>query len=768
MRRPLFAAGLVLAVIIALRLGAEELWKPSGSGGAAFPASGETVMITGRVCRKDNSSFTLSSVVLYQISQKAAVSQQEISYREKWICETETAAEAPLGGTVTVQGRFAPFSQASNPGEFDSQAYYGSIGILGRLTDAEILHEEAPGLPLLEGLYRVREACGRKLRRIFPEKEAAVMSALLLGDREDLDGELKALYRRNGILHILSISSLHITIMGMGLYRLLRRMGAPVGAAALTGGVVMALYGVMTGLGISVCRALGMYLLRMLAETAGRTYDMRNALGAVGGCMLLQQPRYLQNSGFLLSFSSVLGIGILYPAFSRLRGDRPPTARYGESVWRKTARKAGKALRENVLLSLSVTLATLPVQLWFYYEAPVFGVAVNLLVLPLVKPLLLFGAAALVLPALGAVCLPDRLILGWYECLCRFFDALPVRLWNPGRPQLWQAAAYYVLLGAAVRWSAGRGKLPRAGRALTAARRYAVCAVGISAAVWILAVRPPQENQVTFLNVGQGDCAVVQTASGQTYLLDCGSSSRSGVGQYTLLPYLKYKGIRAIDAVFLSHPDTDHVNGALELFSLAAENGLRIGQLVLPDIEAAAKEEQLGELVRAAEAACGDGAAVRYLAAGDSWQSGSARFLCLHPQTGCSAGDANAYSLCIYAEFGEDGQPQLTALFTGDVEAAGEEALCRELAAHDIRAVTLLKAAHHGSRNATSEAFLAQLKPTAAVISCGENNRYGHPHQELLERLEACGTAVWITCESGAVSFRLDGEKVRVQTYLRE
>lgn len=760
MRRPLFTAGLALAVITAVWLWAEGLWKPSGSSGAAAPASGETVMITGQVCRKDTGSFILKSVVLYQISQEAAVSQQGIPYREKWICETETAVEVPLGSTVTVKGRFAPFSQASNPGEFDSQTYYGSIGIAGKLADAEILCEKMPKIPLWEGLYRIRMSCKEKLYRILPEKEAAIMTALLLGDRENLDDETKAMYKRNGILHILSISSLHITIMGMGLYRLLRRLRTPVWAAALTGGVLMVLYGVMTGLGVSVCRAVGMYLLRMLAETVGRTYDMRNALGMVGGCMLLYQPRYLLNSGFLLSFSAVLGIGVLYPALSELRGEKAPAVRYGESRWRKAARKFGKGLRENALLSLSVTLATLPVQLWFYYEAPVFGVAINLLVLPFVKPLLIAGAAALILPFPGAVCRLDCLILGWYESLCRFFDALPVQLWNPGRPQAWQVAVYYALLAAL--WGSGRRmiKLPRRGR-------YALCAGGILAAVWILAVRPPAGNQVTFLSVGQGDCAIVQTAAGQTYLLDCGSSSRSGVGQYVLLPYLKCKGIRTIDAVFLTHPDTDHVNGALELFSFAGENGIRIGQLILPDIEQTAKEEQLGELILAAEAACEDGAAaVRYLAAGDRWECGDARFLCLHPQAGCSAGNANAYSLCIYAEFGEAGEPQMTALFTGDVEAEGEEALCRELAAHDIRAVTLLKVAHHGSKNATSAAFLEQLQPEAAVISCGKNNRYGHPHQELLERLEACRARLWITWESGAVSFRPEKEKVWVETYL--
>lgn len=829
MKRPLFAVGLALAVIMAVWLETEDLRKPPGQAGAAQPASGEAVMITGQVCRKDNNSFSLKSVVLYRTDQEAAISQQGIPYQEKCICEADETQDILLGSTVTVRGSFAPFSQASNPGEFDSEAYYRSVGIFGRLVKTEILSSEPPDLPVWEGLYRVRLLAKDRLYRIFPEKEAAVMSALLLGDREDLDDELRDLYKRNGILHILSISSLHITVMGMGLYRLLRRLGVPVWAAALTGGILMALYGAMTGFGVSVCRAIGMYLLRMLAEMTGRTYDMQNALGAVGICMLLYRPRYLRNSGFLLSFSSVLGIGVIYPAFHKMRGKMEASARYDESKLRKAARKGRRRLCENALLSLSITLATLPVQLWFYYETPVFGVVINLMVLPLVKPLLLTGAAALFLPFPEAAGSIDCLILGWFERLCRFFDALPLQLWNPGRPEVRQVAAYYMMVGLSLLWGGrlrkGKKRIPEKGRAeekrageeesekgrageanrgragegatdrgrrvrgradrertapeivaegkiillRSAAWRYGPVIVGIFLAILLLALRPGAENQVIFLDVGQGDCTIVRTASGQTYLLDCGSSSRSGVGGYVLLPFLKYNGIRRIDGIFLSHPDTDHVNGALELFSLAEENGILIEQLILPDIDEADKKEQLGKLLEAATCAYENRkVAVRYLASGDSWQCGDAFFRCLHPASGYSGANANAYSMCIYAVFGEAGQPRITALFTGDVEAEGEAALCQALAAYEIRDITLLKVAHHGSKNATSEAFLTQICPDAAVISCGENNRYGHPHAEVLERLEQTGAILLQTRQSGAIKVRRRGEGVEISGFWGE
>ena len=285
----------------------------------------------------------------------------------------------------------------------------------------------------------------------------------------------------------------------------------------------------------------------------------------------------------------------------------------------------------------------------------------------------------------------------------------------------------------------------------------------LSVAVLVLGLRPAAQNQVIFLNVGQGDCGIVRTASGENYLFDCGSSSRSSVGKYILLPFLKYYGIRTIDGILLSHPDTDHVNGVLELLALAEENGISIKQLVLPDIGEAKRKEALGELIQAAEAAYEDREVdVRYLAVGDSWQCGDAAFLCLHPLPGCDTENANEYSLCVYAIFGKWEQPEMTVLFTGDVEGEGEKELIEALIRYGIHDVTLLKAAHHGSRNSTSMELLEQLRPDIAVISCGENNRYGHPHEELLGRFFESGIKVLRTDELGAISVQVEGEHVKV------
>ncbi|MCM1057455.1 MAG: competence protein ComEC family protein [Firmicutes bacterium] len=799
MKRPLFAAAAVVVAVVWTGLAAGWYEDPPPER-TDMEGAGQSTLeqqvpwyVTGQVCRKEEDKIWLKSVIINDSDFN-----ELDPYKEKLICElTEGGEDIPLGSMVAASGDFASFSGATNPGEFDTAVYYRSLGAGGRLRHAQVLGQSREYWRVREALYQAKLYLKERLYKVFPEREATIMCALLLGEKGDTDSDLKELYKRNGILHILSISSLHITIIGMSLYRLLRRTGLPVIPCAVAGAVVLVLYGMLTGFSVSACRAIGMYLIRMLGEICGRTYDMLTALGILAAGMVLVNPYYLQNSGFLLSFSAVLGIGGIYPVL--VPGEYPVRPKYyGESPALLLLRKLLRRLKYAALANLSITLATLPVQLWFYYEAPVWGTALNLLVLPFLKPALVTGFLSLA-PGLGWLGAVDRLVLWWYEKACGFFDKMPLGVWNPGRPKIWQIWAYYGALGCVLLlikiagsktvkpvFSAAvhriTGKMPKKAPAIMPKKAFVIgdaalqggfvslCAgilrgAGLALAVLLLAVRPGAQTRVIFLDVGQGDCCLIQTESGVNYLFDCGSSSRSKVGQYVLLPALKYYGIRQLDGIILSHPDADHMNGILELLKLAGDNRLTVKQLILPAVEETAREEEFGQLLAAADALAkrqSGGVRVAWLGTGDSWSCGDVRFLCLHPAKGYSSAEGNAYSECIYAECGS-----FSLLLTGDVEGEGEKALAAELESRGIGQVTMLKAAHHGSRNSTSPAFLEQLHPQAALISCGQNNRYGHPHAELLERLEQAGSLIFRTDLRGAVILKEEGEQAVAEYYVQ-
>lgn len=815
-KRPLLA---VCAFLVAVA------WLKLMSGGYDSPPDGilslrqleqgAALCVVGQVCKKEEQKIWLQSVSVEAISNKDQIGQdqtkqektdkypaeqpdndqpgreqstleQQVTCAEKMICELaeETALDAiPLGAWVLVSGEFMAFSEPSNSGEFDAFSYYRSLGVGGQLKKAVLLGKNGDRWTIREAMYRLRLRLHGRLYTVFPEREASVMAALLLGEKSDTDKELKNLYKRCGILHILSISSLHITIIGMSLYRTLRRTGLSVAPCAVAGAVLLLLYGFLTGFSVSACRAIGMYLIRMLGEICGRTYDMLTAVGILAAAMVLYRPFYLENTGFLLSFSAVLGIGALYPAMAGKRIPVQPRY-YGEARLRLWLRKTLEALRMNALSSLAATLATLPVQLWFFYEAPVLAVVINLLVLPFMKPMLIAGLFSLI-SGFGAAGILDRGILWWYETLCGLFDGLPFGSWNPGRPQPWQMLIYYMALGGIVllgrrrrrsegksnegKSGGGRGSGGKVSGRIRRVRVGAWQAILTVAAVAIFFIHPADRNQVIFLDVGQGDCCLIRTETGHNYLFDCGSSSRRKVGEYVLLPTLKYYGITTLDGVFVSHPDVDHMNGIQELLELAEENHLTIGSLVLPAVEQSARQEQFGELLEAV-AERNEGQKTKqttrivWVSAGDAWESGSVRFLCLHPEKESGTMNENAYSECFYVDFGD-----FTLLLTGDVEGSGEEALLEELQRRRIGQLDLLKIAHHGSRNSTTEALLQQLHPGTAIISCGSNNRYGHPHAELLNRLESAGVRWFCTKDYGAITVEMDkGGGVKLRGYREE
>ncbi len=756
MRRPLLFWSFCLVALIAI------VYSRGPAHFTAGPPDGTWIRVTGQVKDKDETSFELQihDLKYLEILNGAAALQTNIPSSEmnqtnkydRLLVSYDGATELILGSEVTLEGSFYAFSRATNPGEFDYGAYYQSMGFLGRIRDAAIT-EAAGEVGLAERLWQLRKFWEKRLYRVLPDKEASVMAAILLGEKSDVDAKVKALYTRNGIVHILSISGLHITIIGVGLYKLLRKVGLPVWAAALLGGTVLVLYGMMTGFGVSVCRAIGMYLLRMLALLIGRTYDMLTALGFVGAVMVVIHPAWLGHMGYLLSFGSVLGLGLLLPALtkgSETEGPCKPLV-YVEGVWRRRLVKVWQfvrgILREGLLAGISITLTTLPIQLWFSYEISIYSVFLNALILPLMSAVMVAGLVAMIVPGLGLVGTVDVVILTGYEGLCHLFESLPAAMWNPGRPAVWQVVLYY-LLWAAVVWV-----LPRI-------RMRPVQFFLLGAAVGILALPRFHGDRVTFLDVGQGDCICVQLSTGEVYLFDCGSSSRSGVGEDVLIPFLKYYGISRIDAVFASHGDTDHTSGLEELLRLGKENHMEVGQLVLPDIERDILREEFEGLLEAAGVA---DVPVSVISAGESKTNGEDLFLCLHPEgtgSGAVGGGGNAGSECFYVRLCER-KHHLSILLTGDVEGVGETVLSKQLAQYGIQAVDVLKVAHHGSKNSTKNAFLEGVKPMLSVISCGRRNSYGHPHEETLERLGEAGSEIVTTPECGAITIEI-GKEIRV------
>ena len=214
-----------------------------------------------------------------------------------------------LGQTVRIRGEIQPFSQARNPGEFDSKAYYQAQGLDCRLLGEELVMIDPHQAPVAQRLHLIREWGKEILYRYGEEEDAGIFTAAVLGDKRGVSKEIKTLYQKNGIAHLLAISGLHMSFVGIFLYRILRKAGLGYGGSGLAGMVLIFLYGLLTGGGPSVMRAAMMMSTGFLASYLGRTYDLLSSASLALLFLAFQSPLLITQGGFQLSFGAVFAIG---------------------------------------------------------------------------------------------------------------------------------------------------------------------------------------------------------------------------------------------------------------------------------------------------------------------------------------------------------------------------------------------------------------------------------------------------------------------------
>lgn len=657
----------------------------------------------------------------------------------------------PAGTTVYVSGTPQRPETARNPGGFDSRQYYACRHVYYLLKKAVVLKKSRSYSRYEQFILDFQEKCAEILEKTAGEA-APVFSAIVLGDKTGLSPELRMRYQQAGIVHILAISGLHISLLGMGLYSLLKKAGLGIWPAGMLSLTLMLQYGMMTGGSVSTMRAVCMFLLHVGARILVRIYDPMTALAAAALLLLLESPAYLYDSGFLLSFGAVLGVGTAAPALMGLLGIK-------NNFWK------------SLLSSVSVQLATLPVSLWAFGEVSLPGLLLNLLVLPSVGVVLASGVAAVLicffsLQAAGAAILPGRILLAVYEKLCAAVGKIPFCTWIGGQPEAWQVLVYYGILlltlcagnfAARIRKEKDHTKSPEEARnsGYTLLGLKSAGCLALAGGILLLGRHPSPYLSITCLDVGQGDGIVIETPAGEHYLVDGGSSSQSSLGQYCLLPYLKSQGISRLQGIFISHTDSDHISGVLELLGFI-EKGLttlRVDCLLLP--EWTEPPQAWTELAQAAQRA---GVQVCTGNEGDRVLSGETVFSLLTPEAGAAGSDVNEEGMVLEISWGS-----FTGLLTGDIVEETESVLLEKEVLSDVG---FLKVGHHGSRYSSGSAFLEKILPEVSIISCSDTNLYGHPSPETVQRLSQAGSHVEYTMKSGAVTVFTDGVRMWVKRFL--
>lgn len=628
------------------------------------------------------------------------------------------------------------YKNASNEGGFDSKSYYLARNITGYTYPENIelidVNEVTGFSHIGKLLNEFKEKLSKGIKSIFSNEDEGILIAMMTGERAYMDDDIKSLYQETGFAHILAISGLHISIIGMSLFAFMRKKELSYIMSTLFTILVLCIYSSFSGGQVSCKRAIIMLCISLIAKCIGQKYDSLTALAVAAFTILLNRPHYIYDSSFIMSFSAGLGASIFGGIVNKCE-------LYMEEKDKKHVK--------SILFSLSIQAALLPAQVEFFNMVCPYSIILNMLLLPLVPILLLSGFISGILanlsPVIGNITgIPAKLVLLLYNKVLKITLSLPGSRLITGHMTVMKWLIVLIVIIAFCYISTIYRKIH----------------VFLTLLPMLVILVPFHSNKVkiTQLYVGQGDCCII-TCGDVAIAIDGGSSDEKDIYKYIIKPYLLYNGYDSLDYVFLSHADEDHVSGIREYLL----GNLNSGTVVfIPNLQE--KSEFLEKLDLNIETEHNimetnnikqECVVLHELSYKSAVDIDKLRFICLYPDEENNYSSENDTSMVLLMRFNS-----FSMLFMGDLSESRENEVLANMEELDLNTnVNVLKAGHHGSKSSTGEELLNAVKPEFGIISCGVNNSYGHPSDETLERIESRGVLSLVTAANGQIRIITDG-----------
>lgn len=694
-----------------------------------------------------------------------------------------TVSNGPIslskGDSISFFGRLRSIRNFNNPGSFDYERYMAYQNIWARsYVAAEKLSVQSrrntPGRMAVfkERRTRISEminglggAASGKTQDV-----KAVSKALLIGDRKDISTALREKFNRAGVGHLLAISGLHIGIVAtvmFAIFRWLVTWFSPVLwagwarriAAILTFVPVLA-YGFLAGMSPSTQRAVIMVSVFLLTLLFDRDQDLINTICIAGMLILIINPPALFSISFQLSFSAVLvivsGLSLMRPFVKKAQGIKAVLVTKGVVF---------------MAVTLLATVGTAPLVMLYFNQVSLIGLVVNVVAIPLVGflavPLGLLAVFIQVFStSVASVCLKlSHWILGKAILIIDFFSGLPGAALETVTPSLAEIGLFYLLLTGVFNWLSTRHQVKPSPLSLglrqgIASGMILLAAFGgiVDAGYWVHQRFWHKDLRITIFDVGQGSAALVELPGGRNLMIDGGGFADNAVfdtGKNIIAPYLLRNKIKTIHTLFLSHPNSDHLNGLIYIaghFNVKKaitnnESSPTMGYRLF--VETLKKHGINTPVYRALERTTTvAGTKIEILYPAEDF---------LDKALYKKRRNKNDNSLVVKVSYGEH-----AFLFPGDIMAMGEKALIAD-AGENLKS-TVLVSPHHGSASSSTPLLIEQVNPEIVVISCGWMNRFKFPAQSVLQRYETMGAKILRTDINGAIQIRSDGHEIQIRT----
>ncbi len=690
----------------------------------------------------------------------------------------------------------------NNPGQFDSVAFLGrqDVFLVGTVKSELLitrLGSHQGGL-LRNTISRLRSTLLERISAAFPQSSQVqeIARALLLGEKQGLDPAVEQAFQATGIYHVLVVSGQHVAIIALSLFMVFKFLRLPKGVSSLLTVAALCLYCALTEEQPSIVRATLMAGTFLVSLNFDRDRNLLNSLSLAALLILLDDPRWVVDPGFQLSFLSVLAIALIaLPALEwslqpvrstlqrlhdatldarvpprwadfriRLRGALENLRRYVPSrVHQVIVMGVSLSLRlafvtaEIAVVSFSIQAVFVILMILYFHRVSSLALVMNLIVVPLVGLIVPIGFLCLLISFISqAACLVLAklciLMLRSLLTLTLFFSSEAWGNYRLTSPPVWIVVVYFFLLGCIL--------VPRVPKRMRLLAAFSATIFLFAILLYPFAPRLPANNlQITLIDVRQGDSILLSFPGNRTMLIDGGgllgrafgevySEDEFDVGERVVSPFLWSLGLRRIDRLVLTHAHHDHMAGLRTVINNFPVEELWIG-----------KNPLIPEYVGLLKAALRKGVFIRTYCQGETAQFANGTFEFLNPGPNAEIGPTpkNNDSLAFRLRYGER-----SFLLTGDIEQKIEDHLIASKV--NIKA-DVLKVGHHGSRTSTSPEFLSRVQPVWALISVAAHSPFGHPHPETIQCLVEHRVPIFRTDEDGAITLTTDGRNLEICLY---